>query len=216
MKQLFRHAQAIASEISDAIVLFSTGKDSIAMLDLACRYMDRARLVVVHLYFVPGLSWRETIFRHYEKRYGIKIYQFPQVDVSKIIKAHDLTQQHVKTLRQPDIEAFLRREFNISWLLYGYKKADSLSRRGMLSIIDGIDYRHKKAYPVSDWSEKDVFNYCKRERLPLPADYNSGFRDINTFKGASLDWLYNNFPADYERVKAVYPFVEADRMRRHG
>jgi len=215
VKPLFKQIHTIADEISSAIVMFSSGKDSVAMIDLVHKHMDVKKCRFVYMYFVKGLSWRERLFRHYEKRYGIKIEQYPQVDVTSIYKnqAFVATGKNIKKLSQPKMEAFLRHEYNIPWILYGYKKSDSLQRRGMLSIIDGIDHKYKKAYPVSDWSEKDVYNYCKRERLPLPADYGMGFRDVNMFEGKSLLWVYRNFPKDYEKIKNTYPFIEAELLR---
>ncbi len=206
----------IASEISEAIIMFSTGKDSIALLDLCCKYMDPSRLKIVHLYFVRGLSWRENLFRHYENRYSITIKQYPQVDVASIYKSKSFSavNREVKKLTQPEMDRFLRKEFNTSWMMYGYKKTDSLSRRGIISKLgNGIDYRNYKAYPLADWNEKDVFNYCKREKLPLPADYNMNFRDVNFFHGNSLKWVYNNYPDDYNKIVATYPFIEAEYIR---
>ena len=218
MKQLFRHIKMIAAEIPAAVVLFSTGKDSIAMLDLCIDHFGPERLKVVHLYFVKGLSWREAIIKHYEKRYGVTIDQYPQVDVANIIKegAFSGKPREVKKLRQHDMESFLRITYNINYLLYGYKKTDSLMRQGMLKVIDGIDHRHKKGYPLSEWNNKDALNYCKQKRLPLPADYNIGFRDVNMFEGDALAWVYYNFPEDYKRIRASYPFIEAERMRHEA
>ena len=100
----------------------------------------------------------------------------------------------MKKLKQGDIESFIRNKFNIKWLAYGYRKTDSLERRGILkNVINGIDEKYNKLYPITDWSAKDVMKYIKNEKLLLPIDYNYGFRDINIFKGRSLVWLYNNF-----------------------
>jgi sulfate adenylyltransferase subunit 2 len=218
MKSLFRHIKMIAAEVPAAVVLFSSGKDSIAMLDLCIEHFGRERLKVVHLFFVKGLSWREAIFQHYEKRYNITIDQFPQVDVANILRKQAFSGAGWcgRKLRQGDMESFLRSKYNVNYLLYGYKKTDSLMRQGMLKVIDGIDYRNKKAYPLSEWNEKDALNYCRQKKLPLPADYNMGFRDVNMFEGDALAWVYYNHPADYRKIKATYPFIDAEMIRNEA
>lgn len=193
--------------------MFSTGKDSIVTLDLCCKYIPKVK--VVHLYFVKGLSYRERFLEYYEKRYNVKIDQYPQVDVSRIFhnRAFVNNQKDVSKLKQVDIELFLRKTYDISFLAYGYRKQESLQRRGHLSSCGGFEKKFKRFYPVADWSASDVLNYVKKEKLPLPVEYSYGFRDINFFEGEGLVWLYRNYPDDYDKVKAVYPFIEAELLR---
>ncbi len=213
MKNLYQIIKTVASEIDEAIVMFSTGKDSIVTLDLCCKFIPNIK--VVHLYFVKGLSYRERFLEYYEKRYNIQIDQYPQVDVSRIFhnKAFTNSQKEIPKLKQADIELFLRKTYDISYLAYGYRKQESLQRRGHLSSCDGFEKKFKRFYPVADWTTADIMNYVKKERLPLPVEYSFGFRDINFFEGEGLVWLYRNYPEDYEKVKAVYPFIEAELLR---
>jgi 3'-phosphoadenosine 5'-phosphosulfate sulfotransferase (PAPS reductase)/FAD synthetase len=201
------------ASIDEAIVFFSTGKDSIATLDLCCKNIKTVK--AVYLYFVKGISFRDKIIKYYENKYRIKIDQYPQVDLSSVFKNNSMTaiNKKIKRIKQPDIERYVRQKYDIPWLVYGYKKTDSLSRRGILNTFDGVDCRNKKIYPLADWNNKDVFNYIKKQRLPLPEDYSLGFRDTNFYYGDSLLWIYNNYPADYQKIKKVYPFIDADRLR---
>ncbi len=211
-----------AEETDTVILMFSGGKDSIACLDLCCAHFKT--VIPVHLYFVKGLKYKEKHMAHYAKRYGVDIAQFPRCeDLSRQMcsGSYQSKKKKVPKIRQYEMDLFLRRRLNIPWIVYGYKRADSLQRRGIMNAncldgeqyMGGVDMRNRKIYPLANWSEKEVFKYLKMKRLPLPPDYAAGFRDINTFKGRALLWLYHNHPEDYETVKKQYPFIEAALIR---
>jgi phosphoadenosine phosphosulfate reductase len=109
-----------------------------------------------------------------------------------------------------ELDNYFRKLFNISYIAYGYKKVDSLSRRGIIWHGNGIDERNKKIYPVADFTEKDIFYYIKKNKLKLSPEYQYGFRDINTFfKKDCLMWLRNTFYNDYLNVINEYPLLES-------
>lgn len=179
------------------------------MLDLCCKYLKK--VYPVFLYFIKDLSIRNNIIVYYEKRYKIKIASFPHHDLAKIYKAqaYCFNNQSISIVSQFEMDNFLRDKFNCEWIAYGYKKSDSLSRRGILNMTEkGIDKKNKKIYPLMDWNNQDSMKYCKVSKLPLPPDYDFGFRDINFFKGKSLLFLKNNFPDDFKRVVNQFPFIE--------
>ncbi len=193
--------------------MFSTGKDSIVSLDLSIR--SGLKVIPVFLYFVKDLSFKNNIIKFYEKKYKIKIHQHPRLeDLSRQFAAGAYRDKKLKIrkIKQHEVDEWLRNKYNTQWVVYGYKKADSLQRRGILNqncMIDGIDIRNRKIYPLANAKEKEVFKYCKIHKLPLPVEYQYNFRDINNFKGEALLWLYNNYPNDYQKVKKQYPFIEA-------
>jgi sulfate adenylyltransferase subunit 2 len=78
-----------------------------------------------------------------------------------------------------------------------------------------VDTDHKKFYPIAEWSNKNVLDYCKRKKLPLPIGYHHGFRDMTEFTGASLIWLANNYPADFEKEKKVFPMLEGELIKAY-
>lgn len=212
-----------ASEYADsAILMFSGGKDSIACLELASKYIKK--IIPVHLYFVKGLKIHDRHLNYYSKKFGVKILQYPRCeDLSRHMRsgAYQKKAKKVPSIRQWEMDLYLRRELNTSWIIYGYKRTDSLQRRGIMNAncLDGeqykggVDVRNRKIYPLANWSEREVFKYLKMKKLPLPSDYHAGFRDINTFKGEALLWLYHNHPQDYETVRKQYPFIEAALLR---
>lgn len=204
MKDLYKSIKTIAEHIGSAIVFFSCGKDSIVMLDLFQKYF-KGETKIVFLYIHKGLKIREDILRYYENRYNIKIDQYPQFDTGAIFG---------KKLKQKDIEEYCRQKYNIDYLAYGYRRDESVNRSGILNVTNiGIDERNKKLYPLFHWTKRDVLNYVKQEKLPLPVDYDYGFRDVNIFKGEYLLWLYNNYRDDYEVIKQQYPKIEGELLK---
>jgi phosphoadenosine phosphosulfate reductase len=207
-----------ASYTDSALLMFSTGKDSCACMDLAAPHFKR--IIPVFLYFVKGISYKERLIAWYSSHYGRDFFQMPRVeDLSRQLSVGTYQRSGAMKLprvKQWEVDAYLRRRFNVSWIIYGYKRQDSLERRGIINSncieCDGVDIRNRKIYPLANWSNREVIAYLKQKRLPLPVDYQYGFRDINTFKGPALLWLYRNFPEDYELVKAQYPLIEAALM----
>lgn len=204
--------------------MFSGGKDSIVCLDLASRHFKK--IVCVYLYFVKGLSFKESHFQYYSRRYNVEILQYPRCeDLSRQINSNAYSRplgKKIPTIKQFEMDLFLRRKLGIEWIIYGYKRADSLSRRGILNSNcagnndGGIDGRNHKIYPLANWSNKKVLHYIKMKKLPLSVEYGFNFRDINNFKGETLLWLYHNYPRDYLLVKKQYPFIEAALIRARG
>jgi phosphoadenosine phosphosulfate reductase len=206
---LFEDIEYFNKTVKKAVFMFSGGRDSIVLLSLLKKYAETVEITPVFMYFVKGLSFQEKILKHYEKLYDIQIERIPHNDV-KWMMANDKKRR----VRQGDVEAFLRNEYNISMLVYGYRKDESLQRRGMLAHLDhAIDWKFKKAYPLAEWREPHIRKYVQKERLILPDSYRLGYRDINSFKGEALMYVYYNFPEDYKKIIEVYPLLEAERVR---
>jgi len=184
------------------IVMFSTGKDSIVMADLLMKKYS-GRKEFVFLYFVPGLEIKQRIIDHYEKRWNIKIHQQPHFP--------SLSLKTGKKYKMGDIEHGLRAKFNISYVAQGVRRDESLARRGMLKHLPyGIDEKYKKIYPIADFSTKDIMSYIKLNKLPLPVEYQHGWKhDFSVPDVDGLVYLKNNFPNDYQKVITEFPKLEA-------
>jgi sulfate adenylyltransferase subunit 2 len=185
-----------------AILLFSTGKDSIAAGNLLFS-AGLTNIIPVFLYFVKNLSIKQRIIAYYENRWKVKIEQRPH--------PRALNLKSDKKYRIADMEHSLRAEFNVSWIIDGAKKTDSMARRGMMArLADGIDERNRKIYPLADWNDRKVMAYIKMNRLMLPVEYQHGFkRDFNVPTIDKLVYLKNNFPDDYRKITAEFPNLES-------
>lgn len=197
--------QKIAQALKDepVLIFFSTGKDSIVSTDLFFKH-HKGKKELVFLYFVDGLEIKEKMLRYYEKKWGCKIHRRPSFEHLNLL-------QDKKKYRMADIEASIREEFNISWIVQGVRKDESLARRGMLAHLPyGIDEKYRKLYPISDWSAKKVLSYCKLNKLPLPVEYQHGMKhDFYIPDAKLLLYLKNNFADDYKKVIQTFPQLEA-------
>lgn len=189
--------------------MFSTGKDSIVTLDLMIKYTN-SQMKFVYLYFVKGLSMKESILQFYEKRYGIIIDRLPS--------AHHIAMKTGKKIHLSQIEADIRFKYNISYLATGDRKSESLSKRGMLAHVKyGIDEKYKKIYPVINFTEKDIYSYIKLHKLPLPVEYNTGKkRDFYIPTASDLIILKYNYPKDYKLIINEFPQLEAVAWREEN
>lgn len=189
-------------------VLYSTGRDSSVMLDLFATYAPKSIGRVIFLYFCPNLSFEERILTYQERRYGIKIERRPHPDTYYMINRR----VKKKKVRISDFEKLLRDEGS-DWIAYGHRKDESLQRRGQLTMApNGIDWKYRKLFPLSEWSEKHCVAWVKQRRIILPPEYKNGFRDLNSYKGDSLLYIHRNYPDDYRRIAEMYPDVEGELM----
>jgi len=207
--------RAIGATVDEAVVFFSSGKDSIAMLDLFQRFLP-SRFTPVFLYFVRGLEFQERVLRYYEGRFSIAIQRRPHWDIANYDRV--ARNQKQRALKERDIAAHIREETGLSWLAYGYRTDESMQRRGQLRTFAPtfIDHKFKKLYPLGAWSRHHVESYVKDRRLLLPAEYAHGYRNIDQFKGPAVLWIKNSYPDDWARIIARFPAVEAEAVRQEA
>lgn len=182
------------------IFLFSAGKDAIVAGDIL-RQQYKGTIHWVYLYFVEGISFVESIIRHYEKRWNIKIHQYPCAETMSLMARR--VGGNKRRYEMNHIETMLRKIFDCEWIATGMKRNDSLARRGMFAKCDGI---FKKIHPVIDWSDKKIMAYINLHRLPLPITYRMGFnRSLWTINASVLVWMREAFPEDYQKIVDYLP-----------
>ena len=210
MRDLLGNIKSINQNCKNISILFSGGRDSLVMLDLFVKYAVRSFSDVIFMYFCKGLEFEERILRYYEKRFLVKIIRIAHPDVQFMKRSR--TKQ--KRISISDLEKYIRQEFKSDYIAYGFRKDESLQRRGQLAHLDGgVDYKYKKVFPVAEWSAKHMNGWIRKEKLLLPPEYKYGFRDINSFKGESIEYIYNNYPEDYQRIIKSYPDMQGELMR---
>lgn len=191
--------------------MFSCGRDSIVMLDLFISFAPKSIGSVVFMYYCPGLSYEEKILDYYERRYGLApIHRIAHPDCMYLVNER----ARGRKLRVADAEKRIRAEFEAEWVAWGFRKEESLERRGQLALAPkGIDWKYRKLFPIGEWSRRHTAAWVKDRRLLLPPEYKNGLRDLNTFKGDSLLYIHHNYPDDYRRIVDMYPDVEGELMR---
>lgn len=201
------------SKETDSIVLFHSlsGKDSIALMDLC--YPRFKRVVCVFMYVVPGL-------RHLKRYISFLKTRYPDVEIIQTkhyalynyenigFMGCDVTEGQ-RQWRLRDIASMVCQAKGIEWSVYGFKQTDSLQRRLMLRGYDqnGIEWDMKKAYPLSEYTNKEVLAYIKAKNLKEPENYGDIARSIGTDIASPiyLRWLRDNYPDDYQRVLNKFP-----------
>ena len=185
-----------------ALLLFSGGKDSIVCGDMLFN-AGITNVIPVFLYFVKGLSFKQRILDYYEKRWQVKVAQYPHPRAVNL-KAD-------KKYKLADAYRTLRYNYNVSWIIEGSKKTDGMARRGMMAhLTEGIDERNRRIYPLADWNDQAVRAYIRINRLALPVEYQHGFkRDISIPTISKLVYLKHNFYDDYQKIIAEFPNLAA-------
>ena len=124
----------LQSKITDEVIVsFSMGKDSLVVLDLACKYFKKVH--VFFMYMVPGLKFQERALQRYEQIYNVKIHRVPHFETSEFYRfgSFRTPDYSVPVLDVNDVYSYIRQECNCFWIIGGERKADSIFRNGMLN-----------------------------------------------------------------------------------
>ena len=201
---------------TDKAILFhsATGKDSIVMIDLLTKH--NIEITPVFMYRVKGLEFIEKYISYFEKKYNVNFIQVPHYSVSSYIKygmygiKKNEKQPIVKLM---DINKSICDQTGVDWSVLGFKKADGMNRRIMLNELElsAFQFKTKKCYPLSDWSNKDCLAYIYKNKLvnPLIVNKNKPSQDIEFEDKYFLFWLEKNYPGDLRKIYEIYPEVEA-------
>jgi len=209
---LFRIIRQVRDVTDEAIVAFSGGKDALVTLEL-CRHFNFRRIVGFFMALVPDLSFQESYLNLIEKRYGIEILRVPHVGLSDLFKTGTFRfhsdAKNIPKVTIGDMRTHIRERTGIQWVLSGEKKSDSLTRRGWLTKCEGIQPHLQIAYPVADWTDKNIWSFINHHNLPVAPDYRLLIGSFSVTDKSTLIEIYNNYPEDFERIERVFPFVRA-------
>lgn len=199
-----------AAKITDRVLVgLSGGKDSIATLDLCVRHFRHVE--AFFMYLVRDLSFQESMLRHYEKRYGIKVHRVPHFMLSDFLRygTFRVMDFDVPVVSVRETYDFLREKTGIWWIACGERIADSVVRRAMIKQSSSIDVKRGRFYPVAEWNKQDVLSYINQRRLYLGQESKRlGF----SFRGLmpeDLLQIKHHFPHDYAKIQQWFPLVEA-------
>lgn len=200
---------------SSAIVFYSGGKDSLVVLDM-CSKMGFEKIVCVHKYFVPGLAVVEKQLEYARQRWGIDIieYQSPHtVELLKMGDFNDVTDaiDNLPSIDSTDIETIARNDTGITLIATGHKRTDAFGQG--LSNSEWANKEKNVVQPIVFWNKFHVLAYLKSQDIPLPTSdgRNSSSMDLHP---KNIVWLYENHREDFERVKALFPYIETIIWRK--
>lgn len=200
------------------IVAYSGGKDSIICAELCLKVWEPEQVKGFYMAFGRGLEIENKIVEMGRRALGIEIDVTPSPFACAALNGGQLTQRRVKTRRKlkiKDIEMVMQAKHGLKWLCYGHRMNESLQRRGMLKAAQGYFPQFHKVYPIWDWSTKDAYLYLRgREGLRFPDPICGADTSGIGLTTKALQYIERNAHEDYERLKAIFPFLDAKLLRQ--
>ena len=193
-----------------AIVSYSGGKDSAAVLDLACRYFKT--VYAFHMHFVKGLSFQEAQIAWAERRYGIEIVRLPHFGLSDLLRYGSYRQydMDVPIVSPNDVYEYVRGLFDCWWVAGGERINDSIWGRAMLKHAGGsVDEQRGRFYPVLNWNKAELVGYIKARRIKVSPESGVLGHSYRSLNGKELSLIKQYYPADFQKVLQWFPLAEA-------
>lgn len=200
----------VAGSFERPTLLFSGGKDSIVMLHLAAKAFAPASIPFSALHVDTGHNFPEVLeFRdRCVQKYGVKLHVASlqsYIDSGQLHERSDGTRNPLQTI--PLLEAITQHGFDA---VFGGGRRDEEKARAkerVFSLRDEFGQwdpkrqrpelwdlyngkhrqgEHVRIFPISNWTEIDVWRYIQREEIEIPAIYFAHQRDV--FNRAGM-WL---------------------------
>lgn len=197
--------ESVADKTEECILFCSLGKDSLVLLDLI--YPRFKRIVCVFMYFIKGLEHIQRYIDWVKMKYPrVEFVQVPHWNLSYILRSglYCVPNPNVKLIKLTDVTEAMKLRFGIHYVFLGMKKADSMNRRLMLNGYK--DYENNGlAYPLADWTQKEILTYMRHHKLPEPIRYSKKASGGVGFNEECFVWLRENFPEDLEKIFKTFP-----------
>lgn len=199
----------VAGQFEKPALLFSGGKDSITLVHLALKAFRPGKFPfpLVHIdtghNFPEALAFRDSLAEQLDERLIVR-------HVGDTIKAKGLKENSGKLASRNALQTFTLldtiEEFGFDACIGGARRDEEKARakERVFSIRDefgGWDPKRQRpelwniyngkiakgenvrVFPISNWTELDVWNYIRREKIDLPSIYFSHEREILEYEG---------------------------------
>ena len=216
----------VAGQCSNPVLLFSGGKDSLCLLRIAEKAFRPGRFPFPLMHIDTGHNYSEVInFRdHKTKELGERlIVASVEESIAKgtvVLKSKDEPRNKYQSITL--LEAIEEHEFDCC---IGGARRDEEKARAKERIMSFRDefgqwdpknqrpelwnlYNAKvhkgeniRAFPISNWTEMDVWQYIEREKLELPSIYFAHNRDIVKRSGAIIPITEVTPPMPGEKIE---------------
>ncbi|MET9713270.1 sulfate adenylyltransferase subunit CysD [Nocardiopsis alba] len=227
----------VAAEFERPVLLFSGGKDSIVMLRLAEKAFWPGPIPFPVMHVDTGHNFDEVIeFRDRRvEEAGVRLVVASvqeQIDAGKVVEPTGRWAGRNRLQTSALLEAIEEHGFDAA---FGGARRDEEKARAKERVFSFRDEfgqwdpknqrpelwnvyntrinrgEHIRVFPISNWTELDVWEYIKRERLELPSIYYAHRREVFERDGILLA-ASPIIPRDETEV----PFTETVRYRTVG
>ena len=188
------------------------------MLDVCAQHFKHVH--ACYMYLVPGMHCLEAPLEAYVRRYkNVTLHKLPHFELAHYLK-HSVLRPHtdgaddIKDYALKGAADHMRQLTGAEWIGWGWRRGDSFIRRKVLNNLGVVSLSQRIFYPLADWSRADVFSYMRAKRLEVPKQVGAATGDslvtsgFDVAEAKSLRWVKANYPADYARVLAMFPFAE--------
>ena len=214
----------VVSELDRPVLLFSGGKDSVVMLHLAAKAFWPAPVPFPVLHVDTGHNFDEVIdFRDRtvaQLRLRLEVARVQDyIDDGRLLERPDGTRNPLQT--QPLLDAIAEHRFDA---VFGGGRRDEEKARAKERVVSLRDEfgqwdprnqrpelwnlynprhrpgEHVRVFPLSNWTELDVWRYIEAEGIELPSLYYAHDRDVFARDGMWLAVGDVSRPRDSETV----------------
>ncbi|MFF3526323.1 sulfate adenylyltransferase subunit CysD [Streptomyces rubiginosohelvolus] len=215
----------VAGEFERPVILFSGGKDSIVMLHLALKAFAPAPVPFTLLHVDTGhnfpevLDYRDrTVEKHGLRLHVASVQEY--IGAGKLRERPDGTRNPLQTV--PLTEAIQQHRFDA---VFGGGRRDEEKARAkerVFSLRDEFSQwdprrqrpelwqlyngrhapgEHVRVFPISNWTELDVWQYIEREGIELPEIYFAHEREVFNRNGMWLTAGHWGGPKEHEATE---------------
>ncbi len=199
----------VAGQFEHPALLFSGGKDSITLVHLALKAFRPGKFPFPLVHIDTGHNFPEALdFRdRLVEKIGEKLIV---AKVEETIKQKNLTEQKGKFASRNALQTFtlldVIEEYKFDALIGGARRDEEkarakerifsvrdefgqwnpkLQRPELWNIYNGKIHKGEnvRAFPISNWTELDIWNYIKREKIELPSIYFAHEREVIEHEG---------------------------------
>ncbi|HNW89800.1 MAG TPA: sulfate adenylyltransferase subunit CysD [Bacteroidales bacterium] len=207
----------VAAQFENPVLLFSGGKDSLVMLHIARKAFWPAKIPFTLLHIDTGHNFAETLQCRdkFVENTGIRLMVAYVQDTIKSGKAvEDIGYKASRDVLQKIMLMDTIEKFNIDAVVTGARREDenNQSKERFFSIRDEFGRwdpknqrtelwnifngrikpgEHFRVFPLSNWTEMDVWQYILQENLDMPSLYFSHDRDC--FIRDGVIYAYSDF-----------------------
>jgi len=218
----------VAAQCSKPALLFSGGKDSCVVLRLAEKAFRPGRLPFPLLHIDTGHNFPEVLAFRDERAHSLGEALIVRSVEDSIARGSVRLRGPLDSRNAAQSVTLLEaiEEFGFDALIGGARRDEEKARakERMFSFRDSFGQwdpknqrpelwdlfnarvnpgEHMRVFPISNWTELDVWQYIERERLPLPSLYYAHQRDVVRRRGLLVPVTPVTPAADGEVIEQV-------------